>query len=165
LFKQTGRDLTEKVIEAKTAGERIILLTDFLRKRKLETQEDPMSRFANQAFESDGQVNLDNMRDRTGFSVRQFERRYEATAGFTPKYFARMARFQSTKRKYVTGHFTRLSELAQACNYFDQSHFIREFKEFSGLSVGPYFRLVGDKEDQEAKAIREFIVAKDLQRS
>src|SRR5688572_23805206 len=40
LFKQTGRDLTEKVMEAMTASERINLLTDFLRKRKLESQED-----------------------------------------------------------------------------------------------------------------------------
>jgi AraC-like DNA-binding protein len=46
-------------------------------------------------------------------------------------------------------------------DYYDQSHFTREFKEFSGLSVNRYFTLFNEPDNPETKIIRELILTKD----
>jgi AraC-like DNA-binding protein len=112
-------------------------------------------------IQHDGQVNLKDLLYRSGYSERHLERKFTAVAGFTPKQFARILRYQSTKRKYVTGNYKTLSELAQDSGYFDQSHFIREFKEFSGFDPKRYFNLINDVNSEEGRIIKGLILAKD----
>lgn len=67
-------------------------------------------------------------------SERSLERLIRQYVGTTPKIFSRLVRFQSSLsmlRQLETKSFT---EIAYQNEYFDQSHFIREFKEFTGVS-------------------------------
>ncbi|TXJ23716.1 MAG: AraC family transcriptional regulator [Chitinophagaceae bacterium] len=71
-------------------------------------------------------------------STRQFERNFKEFAGFSPKLYSRIIRFQSAIEQYgQTGK--SLTEIAYDCGYYDQSHFIHDFKEFSGLHPRHYF--------------------------
>jgi AraC-like DNA-binding protein len=54
-----------------------------------------------------------------------------------------------------------LSELSHACEYYDQSHFIREFKEFSGMQANHFFKIVGNTETDESRVLRNLVLAKD----
>jgi AraC-like DNA-binding protein len=119
-----------------------------------------MAAVAHQIDQAEGNVNLTWLREQTGLSVKQFERRFKATAGFPPKHYARIARFQSTKRKYATGRYDSLTKLAYACNYYDQSHFIREFQEFSGVQASHYFAYL-DRGDNESRVIKELVLTKE----
>jgi transcriptional regulator GlxA family with amidase domain len=74
-----------------------------------------------------------------GLARRQFERRFKECTGFPPALFQRIARFQRTYRMLEDGTATSLTDIALAGGYFDQSHFIREFKRFSGLNPRDYF--------------------------
>lgn len=82
-----------------------------------------------------------------GLARRQFERRFRACTGFPPALFLRIARFQRTYRMLENGAATSLTDIAFADGYFDQSHFIREFKRFSGLNPRDYFVKAPDKVD------------------
>jgi AraC-like DNA-binding protein len=56
----------------------------------------------------------------------------------TPKLFSRIQRFQQS-RTFIQHHPSiNWADLAVDLGYFDQSHFIREFLEFSGLSPTDY---------------------------
>jgi AraC-like DNA-binding protein len=160
LFKQSGRDLTDRLLESIPTNKRIQLFGDFLQKLSQKNKPDAMMSIAHHIDQQEGHVNLSRLCGQTGLSVKQFERRFKATTGFPPKLYARIARFQSTKRKYVSFDINSLTELAYACNYYDQSHFTREFTEFSGVPPSHYFGYI-DKGDNESKIIKELIIGKE----
>ena len=66
-------------------------------------------------------------------SKKQFERLFNDMVGTNPKEYARIARFQmSLKLLQECPAGISQAQLAYQCGYADQSHFIREFKQFSG---------------------------------
>jgi AraC-like DNA-binding protein len=160
MFKQPGRDLTDQLLEAEGGADRVRLFGDFLLRAAKDRKLDTMAAVAHHIDQAEGHVDLTELREQTGLSLKQFERRFKATAGFPPKQYARIARFQSTKRKYATGRWNSLTKLAYACNYYDQSHFIREFQEFSGVQASHYFAYL-DKGDNESKVIKELVLPKE----
>lgn len=73
----------------------------------------------------------------TGLSLRQFERRFLVQYGMTPKLFQRLRRFEHAVYALRDAHLIsgkRLAGIAAECGYFDQSHFIKDFRQFSGVS-------------------------------
>lgn len=71
----------------------------------------------------------------TCLSKKQFERLFNELVGANPKEYARVVRFQkSLKLLQHCSEDTNQAQLAYQCGYADQSHFIREFKQFSGYT-------------------------------
>lgn len=64
---------------------------------------------------------------------KQFERSFRSLVGINPKEYARIVRFQRALALTRSGE-SGLGQIAYANGYSDQSHFIREFKRFSGLT-------------------------------
>ena len=69
-----------------------------------------------------------------GLSPRSFIRRFTEEVGLTPKLFFRIRRFQEALRLFRTGRPVAWSDVALDCGYYDQAHFIRDFRAFSGLT-------------------------------
>ena len=73
-----------------------------------------------------------------GLSQRRFIEVFKAEVGLTPKLFTRIGRFQRA-RKLIHDHASPdWAGIALELGYFDQSHFIREFQEFAGLTPTDY---------------------------
>lgn len=68
-----------------------------------------------------------------GLSRKQFERVFRSTVGMGAKEYARVVRFQKSLWHMQCGE-RNFADVAYACGYADQSHFIRECREFSGLT-------------------------------
>lgn len=148
LFKQEGKDLSDRMYNAVNTAERVALITAFLsRSAWLNKKADPVHHFVRQMIVSEGQMDISGMWQSSGLSIKQFERRFKAVAGFPPKYFARICRFQSAKNKYNAARRERMTDLAYLCDYYDQAHFNKEFKEFSGVRPLNYFRPVDTSGD------------------
>ena len=58
-----------------------------------------------------------------------------------PKLFARVQRFQSVVGTVHAASEVDWSDIAAACGYFDQAHFIHDFRAFSGFTPGAYLAL------------------------
>ena len=71
-------------------------------------------------------------------SKKQFERLFKELVGTNPKEYARIVRFQKSLK--LLQHYSEdakdanQAQLACQCGYADQSHFIREFRRFSGYT-------------------------------
>jgi AraC-like DNA-binding protein len=72
-----------------------------------------------------------------GVSERQLERRFLARIGVTPKRFATLRRFERAVARATTA--PSLTAAALDAGYYDQSHFIREFRRFAGSSPREHF--------------------------
>jgi AraC-like DNA-binding protein len=115
---------------------------------------DPVKYIVDQVIAHKGSVDISSMQHESGLSVKQFERRFKAITGFPPKYFARIVRFQAVKDSYALGQYASMTSLAYACNYYDQPHFNREFKEFSGVQPLQYFKRADQENNSSQKVDR-----------
>src|SRR5262249_26116230 len=79
-----------------------------------------------------------------GWSQRRFIELFTAEVGLTPKRFARIQRFQRALALACRSRPPDWARLALDCGYFDQSHLIRDFLAFSGLSPARYDRWQGE---------------------
>jgi AraC-like DNA-binding protein len=68
-----------------------------------------------------------------GLSERAFERRFAANVGLTPVRFRRLARLRTVLRLFSEGA-RDWAALAAATGFSDQSHLVRDFQAFVGLS-------------------------------
>lgn len=58
--------------------------------------------------------------------------------GLTPKQYCRVRRFQQSVTAAHAAREVDWAELAVSCGYYDQAHFIHDFRAFSGLTPGAY---------------------------
>jgi len=81
-----------------------------------------------------GKTSLKDLHYQLNLTERTFERRFEQYVGISPRLFSNIAQFQAAIRMLDSGHFSKLSDIAYANGYADQSHFIRWFKKFTGVT-------------------------------
>jgi AraC-like DNA-binding protein len=138
-----GRNLREQLLEADTPSERFRLLeTALLRRLRRARPGHPAARAALAAFRAGGDsVSVADVATLVGLSRRRFIEVFETEVGLTPKLYTRLQRFHRVKQRIATlGGPPSWAAFAIDCGYFDQSHMIRDFVEFSGMSPTSYLR-------------------------
>ena len=141
LLGQQVTALEERVMLAADNHHRARILVRFLEGclHKLQTPEHTHVFAAIQeVIRTRGLVNIGSLAAQACLSTRQFERSFKQFAGFTPKLYSRIIRFQSALEAFGQQHKS-LTTIAYDCGYYDQSHFIHDFREFSGFHPGQYF--------------------------
>ena len=78
--------------------------------------------------------------EQVGFSQRRFIQLFSNEVGLTPKLFSRVSRFQRVIRAAHTHDEVDWTQVALACGYYDQAHFIHDFQSFSGITPSTYLR-------------------------
>jgi len=81
------------------------------------------------------QTNLD-----IGLSPRQLRRYFEYYIGDTGKTFSQVVRFQNILNSKPSTQSLKQNKIFFDLGYYDQSHFIKEFKNFYGVTPGKAFR-------------------------
>ena len=69
---------------------------------------------------------------RQNIGMRKLERLYNKYIGIPAKTYGTLDRFQSSLNKLLYNDYSKLSDIAYDDGYFDQMHFIKEFKRFTG---------------------------------
>ncbi len=78
------------------------------------------------------------MADELGFSQRRFIQLFSNEVGLTPKLFSRVSRFQRIIRAAHAPGEINWAEMALDCGYYDQPHFIHDFRSFAGITPSEY---------------------------
>lgn len=73
-----------------------------------------------------------------GYSIRTVDRLFKQVIGFSPKFYARIARLEGVIATLHHNPFISLTELALHYGYYDQAHFTKEFKDFTGQTPLAY---------------------------
>lgn len=69
-----------------------------------------------------------------GLTPRQFIQVFAEEVGLTPKRFCRVRRFQRALGQIPRAGAVLWADVAAGCGYYDQSHFVHDFREFCGLT-------------------------------
>jgi AraC-like DNA-binding protein len=83
-------------------------------------------------------VSVRSVLDEIGMSHRRFIQLFHEQVGLTPKAFCRVRRFQRILHKVHRTREVDWAEVALDCGYYDQAHFIHDFREFSGITPTAY---------------------------
>jgi len=83
-------------------------------------------------------VRVQQVADQVGFSSRCFIQIFRDQTGLTPKTFQRVRRFQHVLQRLHRGTDQGWAGVAADCGYYDQAHFIHDFRAFAGMTPGEY---------------------------
>ena len=81
---------------------------------------------------------IDDLARYLGLSQSALERRFRRVIGVSPKKFLSLARLRRAVRLQANG--ADLTTAAHASGYYDQSHFIKEFRQATGSAPSAFFR-------------------------
>ena len=84
-------------------------------------------------LENSGNLPIKELASMACLSLRQFERKCGERIGMPPKTFAKIARFSQAYRLKEAKPNLSWTAIAHSSGYYDQMHFIRDFKEFTGV--------------------------------
>ncbi|MBM3650645.1 MAG: helix-turn-helix transcriptional regulator [Alphaproteobacteria bacterium] len=130
----------DRIARAGSHDERLATMAAVLDERL--TQESKEDIFVRQACQyivrSEGEYSVQDLVKLIGLSERQLERKFKKQVGLAPKVLSRIMRFQKFLAMTKEANTLTLADAAAACGYYDQSHFIRDFTKFSGMSPMKY---------------------------
>jgi AraC-like DNA-binding protein len=84
---------------------------------------------------------MDSLSNEVCLSNRRFRELFSYHTGFSPNFFKKLMRFNRATSDLAKTPVTSLTDVALSNGYFDQSHFIKDFKCFSGLRPSEYLNL------------------------
>jgi AraC-like DNA-binding protein len=79
-----------------------------------------------------------NIQRELNISEKTFQRLFEKYMGLSPNTYRRICQFNSAFTDLNSGRFNNLSDIAYNHGYADQSHYVRVFREFTGIPPGEY---------------------------
>ncbi len=84
--------------------------------------------------QNNGNIKVNELSLQTNISIRQLERKFKEQIGLSPFQFIKSVKVKSIIDTIQNKNYESLTELTFDYNYFDQSHFIKEFKSHTGKS-------------------------------
>ncbi len=88
-------------------------------------------------------VTVEQIAERFGLGVRSLQRLFHDAVGITPKWLIKRYRLHEAVETIKEGGSIDWAQLALRLGYFDQAHFIREFRTFTGRSPAEFGRSTG----------------------
>lgn len=141
LFGKDGQEIAQKILHASTTSERINLIETFLFNRLTDTE--TIDHIVQSAIETiltaNGQLSVDELSRKNNTNRRQLVRKFSSSIGLSPKQLSKTIRLQATLKVLLNRKITSLTDLAYESEYYDQAHFIKDFKEFTGLTPKEFY--------------------------
>lgn len=134
-------EMEDKMAGSLTNEERIGIIQNYLCQKLRCNQDDPQIVYClNEARLSGGLTSVDRLAHITGLSQRQLSRKFQKYVGLSPKEYLRISRFITSLTHLKRSPATSLTEVACETGYYDQSHFIRDYKDYTGFTPGQLLR-------------------------
>jgi AraC-like DNA-binding protein len=143
------QELYEQIYEAGSDQSRIKLLNRFFLKRLLTADlPDPLVIKALQVIlQQQGNLRIDALTEHLDVHYKTLERKFKIYVGLSPKTFARIVRFKNTYKQFHAIAYGGAKPIAHHdssffldLGYYDQNHFIKDFKYFLHTTPSAYFR-------------------------
>lgn len=141
LFGEEGEVLGEKILQAKDTSERIQRMEAFLLARLKDKKNiDYLIKSAVETIlDANGSFSVNEHSAKISINRRQLTRKFSTAIGLSPKQLAKTIRIQATLKRLSSSEVIKLTDAAYENDYFDQAHFIKDFKEFTGITPKEFY--------------------------
>lgn len=137
------RHLEQKMAEAGGLRERIQHIEGFLLtqlQRHYRQQHHWLDEVIRQVYYRHSTVTQSELVTCSGFSTRYFQKIFRQHFGVTPRHFQRIIRFEQLTRHLLLNRQQHYLASALEYGYYDQSHFIHDFRYFTGNAPSRFFQ-------------------------
>lgn len=143
IFGPTGNRLQSQIEDIPLVEGKITLIEDFLIQRLYSSsrQDTTMEYALRKIVSRHGLLTIRDLYTDLGYSKRHFDRKFKSYAGISPKELATIRRFHTVYERGWQVDLKHIHELNEF--YYDQAHFVKEFRKFTGTSPTIYFRQSG----------------------
>ena len=140
-----GAEIDESLSQAKSMKERAAIIHKVLKdaeraQTSSDSKEDIEAYIRNRIYETKGNVSIKEISQDTGYSECYVRRTFHEMHGISPKTFEKIVRFQNTLEEMALHKDMAFYDMAQESGYYDQSHMVKEFKNFTGLTPENYLK-------------------------
>jgi AraC-like DNA-binding protein len=146
LWKGDAGPLRERLLGARRPADKFAVMETALERRlRLGRRQSRAVPFAlRQLSEGPAHRSMADLAKEIGLSQRHLIQLFRAEVGLTPKAFARVRRFHAVLSRLQRATEPDWADVAFDCGYYDQAHFIHEFREFCGMSPARYHARRGE---------------------
>lgn len=140
--EETAKALEQKISAAANVESRITIIENFLF-MKLNEQisiDNIVMATIDTMFSTRGNISIKDMLKDDKSKRRQLERKFTAQVGISPKQLCKVIRLQAVLKMMLNQGSESLSQIAYDSDYYDQSHFIKDFKAFTGMTPKEFFK-------------------------
>ncbi len=121
----------ERLSDAHSDQKRIEIIEQFLLTQLKNIQIDKLIVEAvRMIYQSKGTIKIKELNEKLAISQSPFEKRFRKIVGTSPKKFASIVRFNTVLDQL--GQVKSLTEICYENNFFDQAHFIKDFRQYTG---------------------------------
>ncbi|MCD0471465.1 helix-turn-helix transcriptional regulator [Flavobacterium sp. JAS] len=133
-----NRELYDRIMETDGLANKIAILETYflqqLKKNETRLKKVSMVQALSQQISLDHQqLDLPVLAQQSGLSERYIQKLYLSNIGISPVAFTSVLRFNKSLQ-LVLNTTQSLTEIAYDCGYYDQAHFIKEFRKFTGIT-------------------------------
>jgi len=141
VFGEKGKVLEEEILSGLGNLQRIQSIGKFLLSHLNDPKAiDNITKSCVEAiFLAQGQLAVMDLAGSMKINRRNMERKFISTVGIAPNSFQESFACRVTLKMLEQKKYTSLTSLAYEAGYYDQAHFIKDFKEFTGMSPKSFF--------------------------
>lgn len=135
-------DLREQIAANKDSDEKFQIVEDFLNREFIaKLVLNPCVEYAlRQIIHQPDQISLSKLSDKIGYSQKHFIKLFKNQVGITPKSYLKIMRFQKAINEIEKFSKADWTLISNDCGFYDQAHFINDFKLFAGFTPEEYFK-------------------------
>ncbi|RYL86392.1 AraC family transcriptional regulator [Sporolactobacillus sp. THM19-2] len=141
-----GDSLVEEIGTAHSFNERIIIFKRYLEsvREDLALEQKIMRYSIDKIYSSSGKVSINDISRDIGYTPQYIRKNFKRYIGFPPKKFCEILKFQNIISKItIINRRSLMLDVTFENEYYDQSHFIREFKKMADLTPTQYLAYLG----------------------
>jgi AraC-like DNA-binding protein len=144
-FGSDGVRFEEAMLGLEYDGAMVALAEQFIRARLPERDENVavISRIVDQIIADRTITKVDDIVSRLNVNKRTLQRLFSQYVGVSPKWVIRRYRLHEAAEQMADGDVLDWSKLAVDLGYFDQAHFIKDFKAIVGSAPAEYAKNIG----------------------
>ena len=134
--EKPSKELKLKILRAKDTDKRIKIIEDFMLDilKKKATIDNIVKSTIDALFSTRGSTPINSILKDELYKRRQLERKFFKQVGMSPKQLGKVIRLQTALNMLLNHRSENLTKIAYESDYYDQAHFIKDFKKFTGTT-------------------------------
>lgn len=135
-------NLREMILESVLIQQKFLVVENYLVKKfRNKLIVNPFIEFAvNKIVASPNQMSIEQISNKVGYSQKHLIKLFKINVGLTPKSFLKIIRFQKAIEEIAASKTADWTGIAYESGFYDQAHFINDFKAFSGYTPNQYLK-------------------------
>jgi AraC-like DNA-binding protein len=142
LLHPVAKELEATLQDSPDADDKIKILQQFLLSLYRKTEQDKLFEYCiHQIDSSDGNIRIKELERQTGYSSRWLNMKFENMLGMSPKNLGSILRFQKNYQAMISNPVGFFNQKDFFDHYHDESHFIKNFKRYTGYAPSKILQL------------------------